>query len=283
MNGWSYNKKLGTPSAGGMTVNQNVERWNQNFDFYQVVSLPNGVYRLDAQAFYRTAANVEAEPEWHNGTAQVMTAIYANTNETLVKNVYDEAQEEGFYKEDNAYAMTDGKVVPNSMKTASEAFSAGLYENSVVGVVWNGQLRIGIRSLDASVTDRWSIWDNFRLTFLGMEAEPIAECYEKTVVEANELLGNEELPEEQRNAINATLNEVVDKDNASATLAAIAAIREAMETANKVITGVAPQSATNAEYPSVIYTTSGTKVLKMKRGINIIRMSNGKIKKVLVQ
>ena len=111
----------------------------------------------------------------------------------------------------------------------------------------------------------------------------IAECYEKTVVEANELLGNEELPEEQRNAINATLNEVVDKDNASATLAAIAAIREAMETANKVITGVAPQSATNAEYPSVIYTTSGTKVLKMKRGINIIRMSNGKIKKVLVQ
>ena len=108
MNGWSYNKKLGTPSAGGMTVNQNVERWNQNFDFYQVVSLPNGVYRLDAQAFYRTAANVEAEPEWHNGTAQVMTAIYANTNETLVKNVYDEAQEEGFYKEDNADGWQGG-------------------------------------------------------------------------------------------------------------------------------------------------------------------------------
>ena len=283
MNGWSYNKKLGTPSAGGMTTNQNVERWNQNFDFYQEVSLPNGVYRLNAQAFYRTASNAEAEPEWHNGTAQVMTAIYANTNETLVKNIYDEAQEEGFYKEDNAYAMTDGKVVPNSMKTASEAFSAGLYENSVVGVVWNGQLRVGIRSLNASVTDRWSIWDNFRLTFLGLEAEPIAECYDKTVVEANELLGNEELPEEQKNAIDAALRVEIDKANASATLAAIAAIRGAMETANKVITGVAPQSATNAEYPSVIYTTSGTKVSVMKRGISIIRMSNGKIKKVLVQ
>jgi hypothetical protein len=83
--------------------------------------------------------------------------------------------------------MADDKVVPNSMKTASEAFTAGLYENSVVGVVWDGKLRLGIRSLNASENDRWSIWDNFRLTYLGMEAEPVAECYDKTIAEVENL------------------------------------------------------------------------------------------------
>lgn len=287
LSGWVYDKKLGTPSPGGMSVNPNVERWNQNFDFYQEVELPNGVYQLNAQAFYRTAANTVAEQEWLNGEAQVLTSLYANTGEVLIKNVYEEAQEEGFYKEDNAYRLEDGRVVPNSMKTASEAFSAGLYENVVKGVVWNGRLRLGVRSLNASAADRWSIWDNFRLTYLGMEAEPIAECYDKTIAEAEEMLSDPEISDEQKADLSVAAAAVVDKTDAAATLETIANIRKAMDAVNATITGigippVAPDSLTNTPSYS-IYSLNGTKHDKLHKGLNIVRMSNGQVRKVLVK
>lgn len=282
LTGWTFDKKLGTPSPGGLGDNQCVERWNQNFDFYQEVSLPNGVYRLDAQAFYRTAANTVAEQEWNRGESEVLTYIYANTGEVQVKNICSEAQEAGFYKEDNAYKTDDGKVVPNTMKTASEAFTAKLYENIVKGVVWNGRLRIGIRSLNAEATDRWSIWDNFRLTFLGMEVEPIAECYDKTISEAEELLATEDLPEEQKAALQNDIVASVDKTDAVATLAAIAKIRETMEAVNGQLTGMeAPATIHRAPY--TIYSYNGTRIPTLQKGINIVRMGNGVVRKVLVK
>ena len=285
LTGWSFNKKLGTPSPGGMTTNPNVERWNQNFDFYQEVSLPNGVYRLDAQAFYRTAANAQAEPEWLNEEAEVLTSLYANTGETLVKNVFEEAQEAGFYKEDNAYTMQDEHVIPNSMKTASEAFAAGLYENSVKGVVWNGKLRIGIRSLNASAADRWSIWDNFRLTFLGMEAEPIAECYDKTLEEAEQILANSELTDDQRASLQTVMGIAVDKSNASGTLSAITQIREVMENINSILTSIETPSKLSQQPATIvgIYSLRGDRTDRLQKGINIVRMSNGQTRKVIVK
>lgn len=224
--------------------------------------------------------------EWNSGETEVLTSIYANTAEVLVKNVYSEAHEAGFYKEDNAYTMSDSKVVPNSMKTASEAFTAGLYENTVKGVVWNGKLRIGIRSLNAEAADRWSIWDNFRLTFLGMEAEPIAECYDKTISEAEELLVAEDLPEEQKTALQAAIGLSVDKTDASGTLNVIAKIREAMEAVNELLTGIeAPVSQRAKDESTVvdIYSYNGTKLPTLHKGINIVRMSNGVVRKVLVK
>ena len=285
LTGWSYNKKLGTPSPGGMVTNPNVERWNQNFDFYQEVSLPNGVYRLDAQAFYRTAANGQAESEWLNGEADVLTTLYANTGETLVKNVFEEAQEAGFYKEDNAYRMQDGHEVPNSMKTASEAFAAGLYENSVKGVVWNGKLRIGIRSLEASAADRWSIWDNFRITFLGMEAEPIAECYDKTIDEAEQMLANPELTDEQRANLQAVIDIVVNKSDASGTLSVITQIREVMENINSILTSIDTLSEISHQSTIIvgIYSLRGDKTDRLQKGVNIVRMSNGQTRKIIVK
>jgi len=282
LNGWTYNKKLGTPSPGGLSANQCVERWNENFDFYQEVSLPNGVYQLSAQAFYRTAGNTTAESEWINETSEVLTYIYANTGETPIVNIYDQAQEAGFYKEDNAYTLTEGTVVPNTMKTASEAFTAGLYENTVVGVVWNGRLRVGIRSLNASATDRWSIWDNFRLTFLGMEAEPIAECYDKTVAEADTLLAVE-LSEELRAALTEALAMEVDKADGSATLAVIAKIREAMEAASEYTAIDAPSVEQRQGSVVAVYTQDGVRRQSLSKGLNIIRMSNGRVKKVFVR
>jgi hypothetical protein len=284
LKGWSYDTTLGKPVAGGLDANPNVERWNENFDFYQVVELPNGVYRVDAQAFYRAASNATAEPAWTEGTAEVLTSLYANTGETLVKNVFAEAQEAGFYKEDNAYTMADDKMVPNSMKTASEAFTAGLYENSVVGVVWDGKLRLGIRSLNASENDRWSIFDNFRLTYLGLDAEAVAECYDKTIAEVESLLNNADLTEELQASLLSAMSLAVDKADAEGTLATIAAIRKVMDNANASVTAIEGTPAQQTE-PAVVgfYSMSGAKLSAPQKGINIVKYSNGVVKKVMMK
>ena len=284
LKGWTYDTKLSKPAAGGLAANPNVECWNANFDFYQVVSLPNGVYQVDAQVFYRTASNGTADGEWTSGEAEVLTELYANTGVTKVKNVYDEAQEAGFYKEDNAYTMQNGLTVPNSMKTASEAFVAGLYENTVVGVVWDGQLRVGIRSLNASANDRWSIWDNFRITFLGMEAEPIADCYDATIREVEDMLDNDDLTEELQADLLAAMSLPVDKADAEGTLAVIAKIREAMDAAHTYVTAIDVVPAQQGE-PTVtgIYSMSGTRLSALQKGINVVRYSDGRVKKVLVK
>lgn len=281
--GWSFNKDLGTPSPGGMLENPNVERWNQNFDFYQEVQLPNGVYRLDAQAFYRTASNTIAVVEWGEGTSEVLTELYANTGSVLVKNVYEQAQEKGFYKEDNAFAMNDTQEVPNSMKTASEAFTAGLYENTVKGVVWDGKLRVGIRSLHAEAADRWSIWDNFRLTFLGYEAEPIEECHKLTVAEAEELASGD-LADDVRSALQEAIDTPVDYADARGTLEVIAKIRAAMDAASGSQTGIRVLPDT-AQEPTVvgIYNINGVRMNTMQKGVNIVRMSDNTVKKVLMK
>ena len=282
LKGWTHNKKLGTPAPGGMTANPNVERWNENFDFYQEVDLPNGVYQLDAQAFYRTASNTMAVGEWNDGTAEVLTELYANTGSVLVKNVYSEAQEKGFYKENNAFAMDDTQEVPNSMNTASEAFTAGLYDNTVKGVVWDGKLRIGIRSLNASESDRWSIWDNFRLTFLGYETEAIEECHKQTVAEAEELMDGD-LTDEMQKALLEAIETSVDYTDARGTLDTIAKIRAAMNEANNYATAISETEPQQAATIAGIYTPNGMRVNALQKGINLIRMSDNTIKKVWVK
>lgn len=117
------------------------------------------------------------------------------------------------------------------MKTASEAFTAGLYENSVKGVVWNGKLRVGIRSLNAEAI-----------------AAP------------------------------------VDYADARGTLDVIARIRAAMDVANDYLTGIDATPATRKEaVPVAVYNLNGVRTDGLQRGINLVRMSDNTVKKVLVK
>ena len=165
----------------------------------------------------------------------------------------------------------------------SEAFTAGLYENSVKGVVWNGKLRVGIRSLNAEATDRWSIWDNFRLTFLGYEAEAIEACHKQTVAEA-EALANGELTDEQLGALAEAIAAPVDYADARGTLDVIARIRAAMDVANDYLTGIDATPATRKEaVPVAVYNLNGVRTDGLQRGINLVRMNDNTVKKVLVK
>jgi len=150
--------------------------------------------------------------------------------------------------------------------------------------VWDGKLRLGIRSLNASENDRWSIWDNFRLTYLGMEAEPVAECYDKTIAEVESLLNNADLTEELQASLLSAMNMAVNKADAEGTLATIAAIREVIDHANTYVTAIEGTPAQQAE-PAVVgfYSMSGARLSAPQKGINIVKYSNGVVKKVLMK
>ncbi len=68
----------------------------------------------------------------------------------------------------SGYSKKAGSVyVPNSMTDASTAFTAGAYaDNELLVEVTDGTLRLGIRK-ETLIADDWTIFDRFRLTYLG--------------------------------------------------------------------------------------------------------------------
>lgn len=150
LRGWE-----GEPTAN----NSCAERYNMNFDVYQEkTGLPNGRYRLSCQGFYRAGGGDSKDKDTKNAI------LYANAEETPLMNILEE---EGNYS-----------VKPNNMAQAQESFSAGLYKNNSVEVtVVDGILRFGIKK-SKQITADWTIFDTFRLEYLGevdLNAAAVAE------------------------------------------------------------------------------------------------------------
>jgi hypothetical protein len=197
------NATTATPQPGGNSKNPNAERYEANFDYYQVADgLPNAVYKLQAQAFYRTAANATAEAGWK--TDEVLAWIYVNGSQKAIHNIMDcwATEEElralipdGNVLSDNngTWLRTDdpagdGSTVytTNGMNCASAFFMRGDYENEVYGIVTDGTLRIGIKS-EATAGGRWTLFDNFRVTYMGMDEDILAEILAEKVASAEEM------------------------------------------------------------------------------------------------
>lgn len=152
--GWN-----GSPGADGRHYVSCAEKFNTNFDVYQEkTGLPNGRYRLSCQGFYRAGGGKSKDKDTKNAV------LYANDNETPLMNILEE---EGKYS-----------VKPDNMVQAQESFSAGLYKNNSVEVtVVNGTLRFGIKK-SKQITNDWTIFDTFRLEYLGevdLNAAAVAE------------------------------------------------------------------------------------------------------------
>ena len=150
LRGWE-----GEPTAN----NSCAEKYNTTFDVYQEkTGLPNGKYRVSCQGFYRAGGGNSKDKDTKNAV------LYANDNQTPLMNILEE---EGNYS-----------VKPNNMAQAQESFSAGLYKNNSVEVtVVDGTLRFGIKKSKQIATD-WTIFDTFRLEYLGevdLNAAAVAE------------------------------------------------------------------------------------------------------------
>ena len=170
-----------TVGTANMKVDWEVcEAWNVNhFDIHQQLrQMPEGIYELDVQGFYRYMRDHSAYDYYTFGNdIELPVRCYMNGMGKPLKNVFAEPADSGnVYDPENmmTYISPDGQYwFPNSMKSASVAFANGMYHNHAYGYVSpiDGVLRLGMKGSTHQANDSWAIWDNFQLTYRGRQPD----------------------------------------------------------------------------------------------------------------
>lgn len=147
------------------------EFYQKNFDLNQKLTrMPAGVYMLKVQAFQRPGATASVYQDYKDGNDKVNAYIYlinANNKQNIC-NIMADAQNTklGVGKE----SAVGTQYVPNDMQAASKYFAEGLYENMVKTTLkYRGTLTLGLKSDANTLSNYWTICDNFRLYYYGTE------------------------------------------------------------------------------------------------------------------
>ena len=165
--GWKGNVQPGIDANSNL---QNAEFFNTNFDTYQdLQGLPDGIYRLSLQGFYRAGLEGPAYEAKQSGNEPLNAELYVTTNSktttTKVQSIFTGAP--------TSKLGVDGEInlgswwVPNTMSAAAVYFAKDYYkDNSIEVQVTNGLLRIGLRKTTTIRRD-WVMIDNWKLEYLG--------------------------------------------------------------------------------------------------------------------
>ncbi len=150
--------------ASSQTCNYGcMEFWNGYFSFYQEIpDLPEGIYRLSAQGFYRTGDNGYAYFDYIRGYEVVTAELFAGDQRTLLPSIYSSSSSQ--FSPD-CWSPDRRTYYPDNMKSASEAFGRGEYPVSVIFHA-DGLTTLGIENNSYNYSN-WCIFDNFKLEFNG--------------------------------------------------------------------------------------------------------------------
>ena len=173
--------------------------WNTAFTVsqYIVADIPDGIYELEAPAFYRPGGNGSGDME---GTDYVPADLFINDFYTPVMNIYagrvlyadaingvncrydasgdPNAPHNGESTSAQDFDTGDG-YVPEQRQAVSFAFAGGRYINNVYGIVTNGELRIGIRNTGKPWYESgMTMWGKFKLTYRGYSEEALTAMME---------------------------------------------------------------------------------------------------------
>ena len=208
---------------------QNCETYQNTFEQYQELSdLPNGVYEISVNAMHRIANNDVASVLYPADADEITACVYGNDFTEKFKSPYSSKMESQHVTSGNADYAFDGGYIPNSMQGFMEACAenADNYLTKVYALVTDGTLRVGVKE-DARPAGRsgdWAIWDNFKIVYMGQNAEAMAACADGLVSKATTLLGsymNADAKDDLTKAIEAVEAEK-NNDNIIALNAAIA-------------------------------------------------------------
>ena len=174
----------GSPTFGGEWANFIAYKENTlTCEMSTVLSnMPNGVYRMKVQGFYRQGttpinSNVSEEERAaavtarENGTEIVAAKFFANDATVPVMNILDCAGMNTTSTHGVVYGQY-GKA-PHGANDASVYFNLGLYEHTLVFEVKEGDnntIKMGLIKTDGVAND-WIVMDNYRLEYLGAKDE----------------------------------------------------------------------------------------------------------------
>ncbi len=171
--------EIDTPWKAGVnlysTGNNNAQFWGQDVEIataqQTILQVPNGVYELTCQGFYRyndteDNTNYVAVSTHEDGTEEIHSYLFANESMSPLCSIASE----------DVSSVTDwfgGDVdsgLPSDQRAASAAFTQGLYANNRVRVrVTDGVLRLGVKKVFHPGCD-WTVFDNMELKYYGPSA-----------------------------------------------------------------------------------------------------------------
>ena len=203
---WEYERTYESPSGFNFSSNTGFTdiypvagTWNTAFSLWQyvVADIPDGIYELEAPAFYRPGGNGAGDVY---GNDYVPADLFINDFYTPVMNIYagrvlyadaingvncrydasgdPDAPHNGESTSAQDFDTGDG-YVPEQRQAVSFAFGGGRYKNNVYGIVTGGELRIGIRNTGKPWYESgMTMWGRFKLTYRGHSEEAIAAMVE---------------------------------------------------------------------------------------------------------
>jgi hypothetical protein len=186
--GWTY--------PGGWAGNETnllMEHFSTpTFDTYQkITNLPLGKYTVKIQGFYRDGDANTAAAAYNAGTYQQNALLYANTSTSKIMPIFDDATSTALHAS-TLSATINGSIVffPNLLDGTATYFDNGKYtNNSVTGYVSDGNLQIGVKK-NIAVGGDWCTFDNFELTYYGIDNADISAHLAAEKTKANDALTN---------------------------------------------------------------------------------------------
>ncbi|MGI6242520.1 MAG: hypothetical protein ACOYJK_03120 [Prevotella sp.] len=164
---WYSNFVGGNNRIEGANFNSCRESWDsQRFEqSITLTNLPNGTYEFSVQGYYRDGGVEDVGAKVEDGSETIRAEYFAGAVThpfvSIIAGGSDEEVADIYFKE------CAGKWIPDNLGAASRAFAMGGYQNEPVTVaVTNGTLKIGVRKATGVAHD-WTVFDNFRLTYLG--------------------------------------------------------------------------------------------------------------------
>ena len=168
---WTGSASFGGEDANFNAYKENTEAWEMTTELH---NMPNGVYRMKVQGFYRQGTSAtEADraavaATRDNGTEIAPAKFFANDATITVMNILDDAGKNTTSTHGVIYGQY-GKA-PHGAADASVYFNLGLYEHTLVFVVNDNTIKMGLVK-DGGVANDWVVMDNIRLEYLGTQKD----------------------------------------------------------------------------------------------------------------
>lgn len=155
----NFNRSIATTPYSSSWLSKKYNNWKVT---QTVNGLPNGMYRVSCQGFYKDA----------NSTTAKKVRFTAGNKSVDLKNIADDAQTSTFIGECD---ILDNKFVPKNGDQGSAAtfFNANLYINTIDMVeVKDGTLTITVEKSENNTSyATWTCIDNFQIEYLGTAQE----------------------------------------------------------------------------------------------------------------
>lgn len=209
---WGESNNKQNHNKAGNNDNNVVESFHAQFSLTQTLTVPNGIYAVTAQGFYR-----------QDGTDNENLPYFFANDEKV-----------------NVPAKTGSE---NSMANASTSFTGGLYTIDPIYVqVTDGTLKVGVSNMNNDAL--WVIFDNFEMKYYGdvTIAEVLLAEYVKAyneAMDAAKAVNQEYLSEADKAALNTLIEEN--------TVELSSATQEQLETATANLNAAVPAYAYKAQ------------------------------------